>query len=1004
MMTDSTAFNRRVRQIGREIFERADTAQPKVWQPAWWLERATHVLDQDDTLKTRAFTFVDCLPSLRTNAAITEHLAEYLPRSTGRVPRTFHAVVGRGPLRKVRENLVGRATRFGASKMAERFITGYDGPSALRTLTRLRRQGMAFTVDVLGEFTTSDKAADRYVNVYHTLMDELAVQACKWPRMPLIDGPQRTPMPTINMSIKLTGMDPHFDAIDPPRAIRNVGRRLRPLLRHAREVGAFINIDMEAVKHRDLTLELFKTVMMEDEFRDWEHVGIVVQAYLVDGERDLEGLLQWGKKRGTRFAVRLVKGAYWDAETAAAVRDYKTPPVWTKKWESDACFERLTRTMLDNTALIRPAFGSHNVRSLAVAIAYAEQVGLAPPDYELQMLYGMGDPLKTAVVEMGRCLRVYCPYGDLMPGMGYLIRRLLENTSNDGFLKQSFSDRSTRDRLLSDPSLERPPSTPLPCRHYENSNPEEPMTAFKNASHTNFTIADDREKMRGAIDYVRDDFGKDYPLVIGSEAVATKSTVDSINPSNKTEIVGRVHMAGHADVDRAVASARKAFTAWRKTRAADRASLLRKLADRMEMRRFEMAATMILEVGKPWREADAEVTEAVDHCRYYAGQIERIESHPRLRNIPGENNMLTYSPKGVCAVISPWAFPMAILTGMTSAALAAGDTVVIKPARQSSVVAAKLMDMIRDVGFPSGVVNFIPGAGGDIGRHLVEHGDVNIVAFTGSHAVGTGVIQSGAVTRPTQPFIKKLIVEMGGQNAIVVDSDAELDGAVQAIIESAFGFAGQKCSSCSRVIVLEEVHDALLQRLKDAVESIVIGPAEEPATMTGPVIDQAAVDFFQNLNETGRKEGSLLVQATLPASCENGFFVPPTIFSGIDPHSVLAQEETFGPLLAVLRAKTFEQAIEIANDTRYALTGGVYSRSPGHIDYAAREFAVGNLYINRRITGSQVDAQPFGGFKLSGTGVKAGSPDYLTHFMDARCITENTLRSGLVPKQQHSEV
>jgi len=301
-------------------------------------------------------------------------------------------------------------------------------------------------------------------------------------------------------------------------------------------------------------------------------------------------------------------------------------------------------------------------------------------------------------------------------------------------------------------------------------------------------------------------------------------------------------------------------------------------------------------------------------------------------------------------------------------------------------------------------VNFIPGAGGDIGRHLVEHGDVNIVAFTGSHAVGTGVIQSGAVTRPTQPFIKKLIVEMGGQNAIVVDSDAELDGAVQAIIESAFGFAGQKCSSCSRVIVLEEVHDALLQRLKDAVESIVIGPAEEPATMTGPVIDQAAVDFFQNLNETGRKEGSLLVQATLPASCENGFFVPPTIFSGIDPHSVLAQEETFGPLLAVLRAKTFEQAIEIANDTRYALTGGVYSRSPGHIDYAGREFAVGNLYINRRITGSQVDAQPFGGFKLSGTGVKAGSPDYLTHFMDARCITENTLRSGLVPNEKHSEV
>jgi len=1001
---NAVPFNQRVREIGLDIFERADAAQPKIWEQAWWLEQATHALEKDNRLKTRAFTFVDCLPTLRTNESIVDHLAQYLDPAEVDVPKIFHAAVAPGPLQKTREELIGHATRIGAAQMAGRFITGYDGPSALKTIERLRRKHMAFTIDVLGEFTTSDAAADRYAAVYHNLLDELAARAATWPLIPQIDGPPGAPMPRVNVSIKLTGMAPHFDAIDPDRAIRHVGHRLRPLLQHARDVGAFVNIDMEATRHRRLTLDLFETILMEDAFRDWEDIGIVVQAYLIDGEDDLRELLGWGRRRGTRFAIRLVKGAYWDAETAAAVRAYKKPPVWTRKWESDACFERMTRTMLENVERIRPAFASHNIRSVAAIVAHAEELGLTRFDYELQMLYGMGDPLKTALAQMGHCVRVYCPYGDLMPGMGYLIRRLLENTSNDGFLKQSFSDPSSRDRLLQDPSIARPPSAPLPQRHYVNTDPEEPKTMFENASNTNFTVADNRRKMIGALEYVRGEFGRTYPLVINGESVTTENTHNSVNPSCKHEVVGRVCLATPTDVDRAVAAARKAFKIWRSTRAGDRSSLLRQLAHKMEMRRLELAATMVLEVGKPWREADADVTEAVDHCRYYAEQIERIEGRPRLRNVPGEDNMLAYSPKGVCAVISPWAFPLAILTGMTSAALAAGDTVVMKPSRQASILAAKLMEMIRDAGFPPGVVNFVPGAGAEIGSHLVEHGDVNIVAFTGSQEVGAGVIQSGAVTRPGQPFIKKMIVEMGGQNAIVVDADADLDGAVQAIIESAFSFAGQKCSSCSRVIVLDEAHDLLLTRLREATESAVIGPAEAPASTTGPVIDQEAVDRFNQFLETGKREGKMVAQAKLPPECEEGFFVPPTILGDIDPQSSLCQEETYGPLFVLLRAETFEQAIEIANDTRFALTGGVFSRSPAHIDYARREFAVGNLYINRRITGSQVDAQPFGGFKLSGTGVKAGSPDYLLHFMDARCITENTLRSGLVPNEEHSEV
>lgn len=1007
-MNQSEQFHQRIVELGREIFELAQAARPRVWQSAWWLEQSTRAMDHDARLRTRAFQFVDCLPALQSNEAITRHLGEYLDAPGVEVLRVFRAALRPGRLQRMREELVGRAAHVGATRMAGRFITGFDVPSAVKTIQRLRAQGMAFTLDVLGESTTSYAQADRYAKVYHDLLDHLTPLAARWPTIPIIDADSRSPMPRVNLSIKLTGLDPHFDAIDPARAIRQVGERLRPLLRHARQAGAFANIDMESNKHHDLTLELFKQMLMEDEFRDWTDVGIVLQAYLKESDRTLEDFLEWVRRRGTRVEVRLVKGAYWDAETAAAVRSYKEPPVWTSKWQSDACYERMTRRMLESTDLVRPAFASHNVRSLATACATAEELGIPANEYEIQMLYGMGDPLKTAMVQLGRCVRVYSPYGDLMPGMGYLIRRLLENTSNEGFLKQSFGDRVSHDRLLADPAVAKPPSAALPSRHYQNTDREEPMPRFINASNTNFAVAENRQKMAGAIQYVRRDFGRSYPLVINGQSVNTEEWFESHNPSHPSEIVGRVASATTADVDRAAASARKAFARWRTTAARERADILRKAADRLEMRRFELAATMILEVGKPWREADADVTEAIDHCRYYAEQIERIESRPRLRNIPGEDNMLTYSPKGVCAVISPWAFPLAILTGMTSAALAAGDTVVMKPARQASVVAAKLVEVFHDAGLPSGVLNFVPGSGGTIGRYLVEHGDVNVVAFTGSQEVGAGVISAGAVVRPGQSFIKKMIVEMGGKNAIIIDDDADLDGAVQAVIESAFAYAGQKCSSCSRLIVLEGVYDAMCTRLREATQSAVIGPAYEPATLVGPVIDDEARSRIRRYLELGRREGRVLVEVKLPPECKEGYFVAPAVFRDVSSDARIAQEEIFGPLLAVIRARDFEHALEIANGTRYALTGGLFSRSPAHIDRARREFAVGNLYINRKVTGSQVDAQPFGGFKLSGTGVKAGSPDYLLHFMDARCITENTLRSGFVPNEvrheDHTEV
>ncbi|MHC5108540.1 MAG: proline dehydrogenase family protein [Planctomycetota bacterium] len=998
----SDRLNRRAREWGHEIFELADAARPALWQKAWWLEGMTRLLDADPRLQTRAFEFVDCLPALKGDRAIVDHLSQYIdPRSVD-LPVLAKALLAPGAARSMAGGMIAWGTRFGAAQMASRFITGYDVPSVVKTIKRLRRDGLAFTIDVLGEFTTSNAQADRYAGVYRDLIEEVPSLVASWPVVAAVDNDGRGPMPRANFSIKLSSLDPHFDAINPDGSIDRVGARLRPILRLAMKRGAFVNIDLESVKYRDITLALFKRILMEDEFRSFSDVGIVIQAYLNDGERDLRDLLDWGRARGTRFAIRLVKGAYWDAETAAAVRAYKDPPVWTQKWQSDASYENLTGILLDHVDMVRPCFASHNVRSLALVLAAAESRGIGARQYEIQMLFGMGDPLKTAMQQLGQCVRVYCPYGDMMPGMGYLIRRLLENTSNDGFLKQGFRDRFVYDRLLSDPCRIKPPSAPLPERHYRNTDPKEQPLMFQNASNTNFALAENREKMMGALEYVRGDFGRVYSAHTGDDVQDVTEFYESRNPSNQDEIVGRIALSTVEMADAAVEEARRAFDEWRTTTAAHRAQTLRDAADRFEKRRFELAATMVLEVGKPWREADADVTEGIDHCRFYAEQIERIEARPRIRDIPGENNKLVYSPKGVCAVISPWSFPLAILSGMTSAALAAGNTVVIKPAPQASVLAAKFVEILRQAGLPAGVASFLPGRGAVVGRHLVTHRDVKLVAFTGSHETGRDVIAAGSHQAPGQGFIRKLIVEMGGKNAIIVDDDADLDGAIAAVMESSFSYAGQKCSSCSRVIVLDAIYDDVLTRLKEAAQSLVIGPAEDPATIVGPVIDERAHQRLASVIEQGRKEAATLVQVPPPAGLP-GAYVAPTIFCDVNPDSRLAQEEVFGPMLCVIRAKSFDHALNIANNSRYALTGGLYSRNPERIRLAQRDFAVGNLYINRKITGSQVDAQPFGGFKLSGTGVKAGSPDYLMHYMDARCITENTQRSGLVPDDDETD-
>jgi RHH-type proline utilization regulon transcriptional repressor/proline dehydrogenase/delta 1-pyrroline-5-carboxylate dehydrogenase len=981
------------REIGREIFSRLRSESPSILSPRWWDERMMGLAMRDPAVKVQLFRLVDTLPSLRTNRSVTCHLREYLDTVEDRLPSLLRRSVSWIPEDGFLGGAVAKVARFNATRMARRFIAGTDVEQTLATIERLRGQGLGFTIDLLGEAILSDAEATEYQRQYLTFIDGLTRRAALWPAHDVIDRGPSGVVPPVNISVKLSSLYSQFDPIDPDQTSHAVRQRLRPILRLAKERGAFVNIDMEQYAFKDLTIRIFLEVLSEEEFRDWRDVGIAIQAYLKGCGEDLQTLLRGIERRGTPVWVRLVKGAYWDFEMVIAAQQEWPVPVWEQKPQTDANFEQQARFLIEHHELLRPAIGSHNVRSIAHALALEEGLGLPKNTVEFQMLYGMADPIKSALASQGRRVRVYTPFGELLPGMAYLVRRLLENTSNQSFLRAGFLEHSSIEELLMKPANRIRDIEKRSAGHNGQ------LPAFRNEPLSDFSIAANREMMKKALDEVATRFGATCSPVVGGKKVETNRIIDVANPSHTHQIVGRVGAAGVDHASKAVCIAKEAFPAWRDTSVEKRVQLLRRAAEVLRRRRFELAAWEVYECGKQWRESDADVAEAIDYCEFYAREMLRL-SRPQERKVPGEENEYFYEARGPAVVIAPWNFPLAILCGMTTAALAAGNTAIMKPAEQSSIIASKLMEVFEEAGFPAGVVQYLPGIGEEIGPVLVGHPDVSIVAFTGSRAVGLSINSTAAQTPPGQDHIKRVITELGGKNASIIDDDADLDEAVHAVVAGAFGYSGQKCSACSRAVVLEGVYDQFLRRLIEATRSLRIGPAEDPGAFVGPVIDRDARDRILKTIESGKTGARLAYAGELGALADEGFYVAPHIFAEVPPTASIAQEEIFGPVLSVMRARDLDEALRIANGTKYALTGGLHSRSPLNIERVRREFRVGNLYINRKITGALVDRQPFGGFKLSGTGPKAGGPDYLVQFLNARTVTENTLRHGFAPESE----
>lgn len=971
--------------VGSEMLNIAKNHKSGLLSAKFYQDKLMDWSMKDHNFKVQLFRFVDAFPSLTTPDMVHDHLVDYLTQPGVKAPPFMDLGLKAGGVAK---GMMTKTISSQINNMAKNFIAGTDASDALPMLGKLWKDGIAFSVDLLGEACVSNAEADAYQAKYLDLVNNLVDEASSWKHNERLESDHLGIVPRVNVSIKVTSLCANFNPIAPDAAIVDFMSRATPVLEAAKRNGVLINFDMEQFELKDLTLDTF---MHACDTIDFE-AGIAMQAYLKSGVDDAKRIAQWAIETGRVVTVRLVKGAYWDFETIHAEQEGWPCPVWNEKWQTDQCFEQMVKIFLDACPTkpgeggIKLALGSHNVRSIAAALAGLDKRNLPRKAMELQMLHGMADQLKYAAEEMGLRVREYVPVGEMIPGMAYLVRRLLENTSNESWLKSGFLDNADTASLLADPATKFLGA--LPVDLYE--------------------IAADRHQLSPAHPQV----GDARPFY--TEPLRDFSQRDQRDMFARTMQVTTVpHVENDHSVEQGLAmieSAYNAFPAWRDFDPLQRSAMLSRVAEIMIERRDELSAIVCKEARKTWHEADADVCEAIDFCTYYARTAPELFTPKRLGRFIGELDELWYQPKGVAVVISPWNFPLAISCGMTVAALVTGNTVVLKPAEQTPGIAKVLYDIISialyEIGAPADAIQFCPAPGETTGAALVRDPRISVIAFTGSKAVGLDIIKAAGNTTEDQINVKRVISEMGGKNAIIVDASADLDEAVLGVRYSAFGFQGQKCSACSRCIVVDPQGPdgprmkLFLERLGESTKTLVLGAPDDPNSDVSPVIDHEAASTIKRFIESAKAEGLHELVGTKDYSIPTGIedLIAPHIFTGVTETNTIYTQEIFGPVLAVIHATDFDQAIRLANGHAYKLTGGVFTRKPAHISQSKNEFRVGNLYINRGCTGALVGRQPFGGFGMSGVGSKAGGPDYLHQFVDPRASCENTMRRGFAPE------
>ncbi|MDH4101116.1 MAG: proline dehydrogenase family protein, partial [Nitrospirota bacterium] len=878
-----STLNDRIREVGLEIFEEIRRDVPTPLNMAWWQNRLLHWCMQHPKFKTELFRFVDELPSLRTDEQIASHLREHFAGTDDDFPESLRWLTSSVSPDSLTAHVVGGVTRYNVSQLARQFIGAASIKEAEPAFRLLRRKGFAFTIDLVGEAAFTMAEADVYHRNYLDALDHLAKICRTWPALPAVGAMTGKVHDPVNISVKLSSLYPRISPLQEERTLERLFERMVPILDKAKAIGATVYIDMESYPLKNLTLALFERIITHQNYRDMQGLGIVLQAYLRDTEHDLLHLRDVCKDRGVPVWVRLVKGAYWDQEVIQARQNGWQPPVWLRKELTDANYEKLAALLLDNIKYLTPAFATHNIRTICACMAMAETRLVTADRFEFQTLYGMANPIKEAVLKRSYRMRQYLPVGDLLPGMAYLVRRLLENTANDAFVAQTFLAEADPAHLLRAP-LPSQPEKPLPRHAFEN----EPMVAFH-------------------LPWGKDEWVKELKKLESGLPVTLRSFTsvkaagyekdERPDPNDTSRILYRAENLTVDTVDAVMDTAANGLLAWSALSVEERSAVLKKAVPIMRRRKLEIFARLALEVGKRVDESDGEFAEAIDFINFYCDAFEELAKDAGCRSLPGEENRLYLDPVGVAVVIAPWNFSLSIPVGMISAALVCGNSVVFKPSKQSAWIGLLIGEVFHEAGVPADALQVILGKGSTVGMALVEHPATGLIAFTGSREVGLAITRAAAEVKPGQDHVKRVVCEMGGKNVIYVDADADLDAALPAIVKSAFGYQGQKCSACSIAMVHESVWDRVVERLAPAFRDMEQGPSGDLATDIGPMIDADAYKRLEGWRADLKKY--LLAENAVPEALR-GYYIPASVYGPIPLDHELLTTELFGPLLALV--------------------------------------------------------------------------------------------------------
>ncbi|MTI12203.1 bifunctional proline dehydrogenase/L-glutamate gamma-semialdehyde dehydrogenase PutA [Sansalvadorimonas verongulae] len=885
---------------------------------------------------------------------------------------------------KMGEPVIRQAVNQAMKIMGKHFVLGRNIKEALSNGRGERKKGYTYSFDMLGEAALTADDAAKYHADYLAAIEAIAAESN-------IDG-----SPNPGISIKLSALHPRYEVAQSERVMSELVDSILVLIRAARRVNVAVNMDAEEQDRHELFLKLFEKLYRHPDCQGWGSFGLVVQTYSKRALPTLCWLSALAREQGDVIPVRLVKGAYWDSEIKLCQQNgYPGYPVYTRKEATDVAYLVCTRFLFSEAVrgTLYPQFASHNAHTVASVLTMATNAG--DNNYEFQRLHGMGDALYKLVLEQeAKNIRIYAPVGSHKELLPYLVRRLLENGANSSFVHRLVDARTPVESLVHHPADQLVKhehlanrQIALPAHIFD----DEPGGPRRNSCGINIDIESIDHPFQQEVQKSMAQQWHKGPIINGQQVETTESS-DITSPHQTDAVVGRMHWSTEAEIDNAIDSATSAFKEWSNTPAEQRAAKLVTLSDLLEEHREELIALCHREAGKTIHDAIDEIREAVDFCRYYAKQAVDKFGEPLVMPGPtGESNELRLSGRGVFLCISPWNFPLAIFLGQVTAALAAGNTVIAKPAEQTSLIAARAIELMLEAGVPGEAIQLLPGDGARIGNRLVSDSRIAGVAFTGSTETARKINLSIA---NREGAIIPLIAETGGQNAMIVDSTSLPEQVVKDVVKSAFGSAGQRCSALRVLYVQDDIAERVISLLKGAMDELVIGDPSLHATDVGPVIDERARSGLQAHIERMHKEARLLASCELPACASNGHFIAPVAFE-IDSISVL-EKEHFGPILHVIRYKAEElgQIIEQINSTGYGLTLGVHSRNERTSTFIQEHVNVGNAYINRNQIGAVVGVQPFGGQGLSGTGPKAGGPHYLYRFATEKTLTINTTAVG----------